>query len=184
MFSIAVSCGYIVRALSVFVSSCLRLSRVRRAPRRPSPACSTCPTDRVRSTRLRPPPLPRLPLPPRLSAWASWSAVSVRTRLTKTQHVHKDMGKESKEPQWFYSKNISLFFFFFYLKPLFQTNTYERFTLKQLLLTDLLEKCGMFLKSLPMIQCSRGASWKCLRFVLNKSEAKPLIEKDNKTLTL
>lgn len=67
-------CQMIVSALCVCV--CVSSSRVRQAQRRHSPTCSTCPTDRVLSTRPLPPPPP--PPLPQLSAWGSWSAVSVR----------------------------------------------------------------------------------------------------------
>lgn len=75
----AVSISY--RPCVWFCLLCVSSSRVKLAPHHLSPTCSTCPTDRALSTR----PLPRPPPPPlpRLSAWGSWSAVSVRHRSQK-----------------------------------------------------------------------------------------------------
>lgn len=69
-------------SVCVCVSSCLRPSSVRQALHRLSPTYSTCPTDRVLSTR--PLPLPPPPPLPRLSVWGSWLAVSVDTAYRNT----------------------------------------------------------------------------------------------------
>ena len=56
----------------VCVPSCPRASRIRQ--QHLNLAFSTCPTVRAHSGRPLPPPPP--PLPPQLSVWVRWSAVS------------------------------------------------------------------------------------------------------------